>query len=230
MKKLILTLPFAILACQQQKTESKATSKTETASPIVKTEKIEEEIPFEPYKADSIKMDSIKHLYINSSYKIGDRKLVEGQYEVLDGSKYKGGDTKDDNGHRLLWLDENNKILWKSEGQGDVYVYEPNFFTNKVNNDILVFARLGYEYNMGGDLYLIKNGNIKFLGNMDIEPNTEEKSTVDVMKISQKGEQYKVTFDYDSLIVNPASGYPKPFKNEGTHYIYDGKKLKFYKQ
>lgn len=229
MKKLITLLPLIIMACNGKKTEAPKTVTTKTTENAITKAPDAGEIFYTPYKADSIKYDSIPHFYKNSSYKLGNRILVEGSYEATDGN-FTPPDTKDDNGHRLMLFDLNKKLLYKSQGQGDVYVYEPNFFTNKVNNNVLVFARLGYEYNFGGDLYLIKNGTIKFLGNLDIEPNTEEKSLVDVMKISQKDEQYKITFDYDSLVVNPAGAYPKAFKNNGTHYIYHGKKLKFYKK
>jgi len=227
MKKLLPALALLTLAsCKEDpKKENKAPVQKETVVPT-KSEVIED-ASYTEFKPENISDLKIKGFDIEQAFSVEGNKIVSGNFQFIDG-KITLPDTEEDYGNRLLLLNPKNEIIYKSQGVGDPYLYEPYFYKNSRNGNIIIVCQLAYEYFFGGDAYLLEKGKIKYLGNLDIEPNNEEKKLTDILRIKESGDGIVFTFDSDSLVLKPGSE-DITIKNKDVKYVYDYKSLKLYK-
>jgi len=133
-----------------------------------------------------------------------------------------------DYGQRLLFLDKEKKINFKSKGVGDLYLYKPYFYKNDFNEEIIIVCLKSYEYFFGGEAFLIKDKTIKYLGTLDIESNDMEKNLIDLLKIKEINRKKIFSFDSDTLLLKPGSG-DILIKNNNIKYEYFNGKLKLIK-
>lgn len=217
---------LALILCKDKSAISDQSLEQEEIKISNKT-KPEKEVVYTQFKPDSISGLKIKGFSIDYSFKLNKNKIVVGYYEPIDGN-ITLPDTEKDWGDRLLYLNSKNEIIYKAPGAGDVFQYEPYFYKNKKNDKTLVICQLAYEYFFGGDVFLIEKGKIKYLGNLDIEPNNMEKKLTDILKINELNNDINFTFDSDSLVLKPGSD-DIIIKNNNVKYVYDNKSLKLYK-
>ncbi|AIZ43347.1 SH3 domain-containing protein [Cellulophaga baltica] len=128
-----------------------------------------------------------------------------------------------DYGQRLLFLDDKKNINFKSKGVGDLYLYKPYFYKNNQNEDIIVVCLKSYEYFFGGEVFLIKDKKIKYLGNLDIEPNDMEKSLIDILTIKEIDNKKTFLFNSDSLLLKPGSEDILILNNNVKYEYFNGK-------
>lgn len=226
MKKLLpLWALLTLASCKEKpKKENTPSAKKETAAPT-KAE-VPEDASYTEFKPDKIADLKIKGFDIEHAFSVEENKIVSGNFQFTDG-KITLPDTEEDYGNRLLLLNHKNEILYKSHGVGDPYLYEPYFYKNNRNGNIIIVCQLAYEYFFGGDVYLLEKGKIKYLGNLDIEPNNEEKKLTDILRIKESGNGITFRFDADSLVLKPGSE-DRTIKNNDVKYVYDYKSLKLY--
>ena len=152
-KRLLIFLVF-IISCQEKSTNtqntaenSSSTSSTSIKSSDLDTQKTEQ---YHQFKAETLNNLSIAGFEVLASYQLKNVKVIEGNYRPIDG-KIVAPDTEKDQGRRLLILNNKNKIISKSKGVGEVYLNEPYFYKNGLNNDIIIVCQLGYEYFFGAE-------------------------------------------------------------------------------
>lgn len=219
---------LVLISCKESSIQKNADNSAVFANPSERDSlNNQEAINYYRFKPDSITGLQIKDFQIDDCYQLSDRKLITGYYEPLDG-KIIFPDTEKDYGRRLLFLNNNNDILFKSKGVGDTYLYEPYFFKNDRNGKTLVICQLAFEYFCGGHLFLIENNNIKYIGNIDVESGDSETKMVDIVRISEKKDKMTISFNSKSLILEPGSK-DLEVKNKNVRYVYDGKIFKLIK-
>lgn len=175
---------------------------------------------FVPQKLDSFK---IEKLHADYAYQLDTLKIVTGTYEPVEGKKAES-DTEKDWGNRLLLLNNKNEIVYKSQGVGDVYLYEPHFYKSNKSNKVIIICQLGYEYPFGGDVFIFENGKITAIGTLDIEGYTqnsaEEFYLTNIVQIHENDNQLTFSFKSDKLVFNPG-GQSVIVNNNDVKFIYD---------
>lgn len=218
---------FTLYACKETHSEKKTKDIIVNEKASKKdTLKQQGKIDYYRFIPDSISDVKIKGFQIDNCYQLGNRKLITGYYEPVDG-KIIPPDTENDYGHRLLFLKDND-IIFKSTGVGDTYLYEPYFFKNSKNGKTIVICQLAYEYFFGGNMFLINNDNIKYIGNIDVEGDDTENKMIDIVSISELENKLIVSFNAKSLILQPGTKDIR-IKNKNLRYEYDGKIFKLIK-
>lgn len=119
-------------------------------------------------------------------------------------------------GDRLIAL-KNKSVIFESKGVGDVYLYEPNFYRNEINNKTIIICQLGYEYYFGGDVFLLENGKVTFLGTIDIDGTDTEISMTDIVQVSETNNSLNFHFNSDSLNFKPGN---EDIIIQNTHLFY----------
>ncbi|SEP75162.1 hypothetical protein SAMN04488097_0532 [Epilithonimonas lactis] len=228
MKNLILFLfsTLFLIQCQKKPTEKKVTTQSKTDL-SAKDDLRRETIDYHEFKADSIKNIDVSGFETFTTHQLNQFKIVTGYYNPVDG-KIVPPDSENNNGRRLLVLDSQNKILFKSIGFGDIYLFEPHFFKNDHNDKIIIVFQIAYEYFMGAEAFLIDGNSIKYIGNMDIESNQMELPMTNVLKIKEADRKINFTFETDSLLLQPGSK-DIFIRNNGTKYVYENSELNFYR-
>lgn len=129
-------------------------------------------------------------------------------------------------GDRLIMM-RNGEIQFESKPVGDPYLYEPNFYRNPTNHKVIIICQLGNEESYGGEAFILENGVVKFMGNIEIETpydTAEINELVDIVQVSEHDHSIYFEFDSDSLIYLPGNEWIH-VKNENIHYKYSGDSL-----
>jgi len=179
---------------------------------------------FKPQKVNNIQIDGFS---INQAFQIGSFKVLSGNFEPVE-VKTVAPDTEQDWGNRLLLLNGENEMVYKSQGVGDVYLYEPHFYKSDESNKVLIICQLAYEYPFGGDAFIFENGNIINIGTLDVEGYSEDQDEeayiANIVEINEKSGVLEFTFKSDSLVVEPGSK-DRIIKNNNVKYIYKNNRL-----
>jgi len=225
---------FLISLCSLALVHCTKESENPTSVKISNPEKVninanipDSEIDYFEFKPDSISNINIKGFETISSYSYKQTKFATGYYNPVDG-KIVAPDTEKDNGQRLLVLNNKNEIIFKGQGAGDTYLYQPHFYKNKSDNKILIVCQLAFEYFFGGEVFLLENNAVKYVGNIDLEPFDMDTPMTKVLKIHERKNAIHFKFDFDTLLLKPGNEDIK-IKNNGVEYIYEKGILKFKK-
>lgn len=178
-------------------------------------------LQFDPAKLDGFKLDDFD---INGVYKIDSNNLILIAYSDGD---LETSENPSNWGDRLILM-KGESIVFQSKPVGDPYKYEPYFYKNSVNDKVVIICQLGNEENYGGEAFLLENGNIEFIGEINIEnpketPNTN--SLIEMIRISEVENAIYFNFDSDTLIDLRNDDW-KRVKNNSIHYVYKGHKFK----
>jgi len=165
----------------------------------------------------------LESFYITDVYKLDSLKVVNGYYEPKDG-KIVLPDTENNFGHRLLMLNAQNKIIYQSEGFGEAYLFEPHFYKSNISEKVIIICQLGFEYYFGGELFILENGKIQYIGILDIESDNHEKSLTDIIIIKEINNEIIFSFNSKNLVLEPGTE-DIHIKNKGTTYNYINGKL-----
>lgn len=224
---IISIISISLICCKKEseKPSSVQSSKPENVNIDVKIS--DPEIDYLEFKPDSISNVKIEGFEVISSYSYNQTKFVTGYYNPVNGETV-APDTEKDNGQRLLVLNNKNEIIFKGQGAGDTYLYQPHFYKNKIDNKILIVCQLAFEYFFGGEVFILENNSVKYVGNIDLEPFDMETSMTEVLKIHENKNAIHFKFDADSLLLKPGNE-DIAIKNKDTEYIYEKGILKFKK-
>lgn len=168
------------------------------------TEVLEKELNYYEFKPKSNLDFKLASFGISNIYKLGTFKIVSGYYEPKDG-KIIMPDTENDYGHRLLMINTADKIIYQSQGFGEVYSFQPHFYKNNKSGKIIIICQLAFEYCFGGEVFIFENGKIKHIGMLDIEHPSEEKCLIDIININEIANELIFSFKSDNLILEPGS-------------------------
>ncbi|MBB6370270.1 hypothetical protein [Chryseobacterium shigense] len=226
MKEIVSVLVLlSLLYCKEEpkkenisvRQEIPDTSKTETVKDVVYTE----------FKPESIPNLKIEGFDVEEAFSVEGNSIVAGHYQSVDG-KITLPDTEENWGKRLLMLNSKNQIIYQSKGSGEAYIYQPYFYKNNLNGNIIIVCQQAFEYFFGGDAFVLEKGKIKYLGNLDIEPKNDEKKLTDILKIKESDNKITFTFETDSLVLKPGSE-DIVIRNNNVKYVYDHQSLKLYR-
>lgn len=235
-KTLLLIISFVFLSCNRtSKVESRNSEKqTDSLSENKEShrnigiEKIAElRTNYNEFKPDTISNLKIADFYIRTAHIMDELKIITGHFtnENIDFSSEEP--IEDYGGARLLALNLENEIIYKSKGGGDIFLFEPHFYKNELNSKTIIICQEAFEYFCGGRAFLIENNKIKKIGTLDIESDEEETSLTDIIKITETNNQIIFEFNEDSLFVDPGGRKERKIKNNNTKYIYRENNLTF---
>ena len=147
-------------------------------------------------------------------------------------SAYSNGDiesakTPVDWGDGLTML-KNDSIYFQSKRVGDPYQYEPNFYRNESNGKVIIICQLGNEENYGGEAFLLNNGNVKFIGKIEMEcpfETFDNTGLIEIIRISENGNSIYFDFESDTLI-NLTKNEWERIVNDSIYYKYTDENFK----
>ncbi|MCL5245185.1 SH3 domain-containing protein [Cellulophaga sp. 20_2_10] len=175
------------------------------------------------FKPDTISDITLKHFDAENVYKLDSQKIVTGNYKPKNG-KIIEPDSEKDWGDRLILLNNKNEILFKSFGAGDVYLFEPHFYKNNRTNKIVIVCQLAYEYCFGGEAFIYENGEISYIGLLDVDSDNDEKCLIDIIEIQEVDDEIIFSFNSGNILLEPGSE-DILIKSKGVNYIYSNKEL-----
>lgn len=222
MKNIALSLLLIFISCENKTNSVKSEDATVYEQEIKDNSS---EINYFEFKPDIITNVKIDGFDMRTSFELNGKKIITGNYTAVDG-KLSAQDLETDYGFRLLVLNKNNEIVFKSLGAQDAFLLQPHFYKNKENGKVIIICQLAFEYFYGGDAYVIDNKMIKYIGNLDLESTSEESGLVDIVKVSEKEKQLFFKFKSDSILLHPGSKDLK-VKNTNSRYVYENGTLRF---
>ena len=184
-----------------------------------KDDKHSENINYLEFNPNTLSNFKLVGYDIEKAYKLGSKIIVTGY------DKKKNPDANEDWGDQLLLLNTKNEILFKSKGVGDVYLFEPHFYKNETNDKIIIVCQLAYEYFFGGEAFLYENGQVEYIGNIDIEGKYEQTNLIDILQLNERNNEIFFTFNSDSITYKPSND-AVILKNTTIRYEYKNKILK----
>lgn len=217
---------LSLICCKENPQKESKVPVEQGTSKIPKTELVKD-IVYTGFNPEKISNLQVKGFDVEHAFSVEGNRIAAGYNQSLDGN-ITLPDTEKDFGKRILMLNNKNEIIYKSHGSGEAYLYEPYFYKNNQNGNIIIVCQQAFEYFFGGDAFLLEKGTVKYLGNLDIEPKNEEKKLTDVLKIKESSEGIIFTFDTDSLVLKPGSE-DIIIKNNHVKYVYDHQSLKLYR-
>jgi hypothetical protein len=105
---------------------------------------------------------------------------------------------------------------------GDPYQFEPFFYHNTTNDKVIIICQLGNEENYGGEAFLLENGSIEFIGEINIESpyeTADNTGLIEIIRVSETENAIYFNFESDSLIDLTNSEWRR-VKNDGIHYVF----------
>ena len=228
MKKLNYTKQF-----NDKKGDCLATEKDETKNVILKfngNTYIETEantslyFKFHPKKLENLQIDRLE---LPRIHQLKDFKIATGYYKPVDRQAV-APHTGKDWGYRLLMLNASNKIVYTSQGFGDLYTFEPHFYKSDASNKIIIICQLGYEYPFGGEAFILDNNKITYIGTLDIEGYDPEQMgsmyMTEIVEIREGNSSIHFSFKADKLVLKPGSE-DEVIINNNVQYVYKNNEL-----
>jgi len=171
-------------------------------------------IPYYSFTPDIVEPVRLSNYEIESAYQLDSLTVV---------TAYSDGDLETAEepinwGDRLMVLHD-KKVIYESVPVGDVYLYEPHFYKNTLNNTVIIVCQLGYEYYFGGEVFKLENGTIERIGMIDIENSDPEIGLTEILRIKAADDVFLFSFEAESLIYKPSTE-TKLIENIDVHYMY----------
>ncbi len=161
---------------------------------------------------------------------IGDFPIYE-TYHLNDYCFAIGTDPRSNNQHdlRLFVFDPKSNLIYRSDGQADSMTFTLKFFKSKNKPNLhLIFAHSSNEYSWGNEVFRFENGQIEYLGLLDIATYDQFDVPWDIstfMEIHKNGQNLRFEFTKDTLILNPGGKKEKMVKSKNVLYLWDGQKM-----
>jgi hypothetical protein len=140
----------------------------------------------------------------------------------------------DYDGIRLLVIDSDNKMIFRSKGSADSYSLTPTFYMLDNKSPIFILAEIGDEGGSWGNVvFMIQNNRVKSIGNINLAvPKKEDDLTTSVSNIGEftriikKGKEFQFDFDVDTVYFDPLGANEKAYDGRKIHYLYDNKSFR----
>lgn len=175
---------------------------------------------FHPQKLENIQIDK---MHIENAYQLEGFKIVAGFYEPVNGQNV-APDTEKDLGDRLLMLDSSNNMVYKSQGVGDLYLFEPHFYKSDTSDNVIIICQMAFEYPFGGEAFMLETGTLKHIGTLDMEGDDEENYLTEILEINEMEGTTVFALKSKEVILKPGS--EDMFKtNKNVIYVYQNNEL-----
>ena len=181
------------------------------------------DIHYSQFEPNLVEGFSVEGFEIDNAYKINGS-IVAAAYSdgdlVTSSSPTNWGD-------RLVLI-KGDTIHFQSKPVGDPYQYEPHFFGNTINKKVVVICQLGNEDHYGGEAFMLDDGEVEFIGAIEIESpfdTAENNCLIDIVRISEKDNSIYFKFTSDSLVFVGNDDWLH-FTNDSVHYQYQNQVLK----
>lgn len=179
---------------------------------------------YRPQKPEKLQIDNfeVAHLFDFNGYKI-----VSGNYIPEDGKHFASDtETETDWGDRLLLLNASNEIVYKSQGVGDLYLFEPHFYKNDVSDKVIIICQMAFEYPFGGESFILEKGILKPIGTLNIEPYDENLDTylTDVLEINEIESNIVFALKSEEVVLKPGSE-DEVKTNKNAIYVWQNNEL-----
>ncbi len=172
---------------------------------------------YHPQKTESLQIDNFD---IAHSFELNGYKIVSGNYIPEEGKHFASDTETETNwGDRLLMLDASNEIVFKSQGVGDAYLFEPHFYKSDISNKVIIICQKAYEYPFGGEIFVLENGSLKHIGPLDIEGSDEETYLTEIVEINEVEDTLIFALKSEEVIINPGSEDTLK-TNKNVIYVY----------
>jgi hypothetical protein len=179
-----------------------------------------EEITFFQFTPDTSDFTLNPQVVAEYAYQLDTLTIVAGHDPITDCGQFIVEDTVNGWGDRLYVLNAEEEILFKSAGVGDYYLFQPHFYKNDVNDQVMIVCQLGFEYFDGGEVFLFENGEVKYLGYINVSGPDMDTGLSDILNIQSKGDEFFFSFTGDSILFSPGSGDPEFMGSSDINYRY----------
>lgn len=196
------------------------------------SDKQSEKIEYYEFQPYTVPIPVLNGIDLEYAYQIGSNKIVTGYYGSTDNGELSKQDSESDWGHRLFLLSDREEVLYKSVGVGDVYLFEPHFYKNGKNNKVVIICQLAFEYFFGGEVFLLENGKVQYIGNLNVESfnkANEDECLTDIVLVNEGNNQLSFKFNSDSLIINPGSIDEEINFNDDLQYVFENQEFRLKK-
>ncbi|UYN87591.1 MAG: hypothetical protein KIT51_04850 [Cyclobacteriaceae bacterium] len=122
-----------------------------------------------------------------------------------------------------------DKILGEIFAPDDTFYFRPTFYTNKVNGSpLIILCESGSEYYWGQRVVIIKNYNVKVIGDINIgqlNSNGEIQTIIECTRINQGLRKITISFECNDLILDPGTKNERHIKMNTLYYEIDNDRL-----
>lgn len=213
---LIALLGFSIVtSCELAQNDS-----VEVEMVIEAVDSLAEDIAFFQFTPDSSDFTSNAEINADYAYQLDSLTVVAGYNQFGDNEAFAIGDTEEDWGDRLYILNAEQEVLFQSKGVGEHYLFAPHFYRNNANKQVVIICQLAFEYFDGGEVFILENGEVNYLGNIDVTGTDMETSLIDIVKVQETAGELVFSFQADSVIVSLGSGDPESVGGSDISYRY----------
>ncbi|MCC8019864.1 MAG: hypothetical protein LIO85_08860 [Rikenellaceae bacterium] len=172
---------------------------------------------FDPAPAEPV---PYKDLVTDYCYLVDGVTVSVGYYAPGPNGIFSVNDNPYDWGDRLLCFDPDGELIYSGRGVSDVYLYEPHFFTSPDGGEVFILCQLAYEYWFGADVFLLRGGEMEFIGRLSVESTGDEDGPMTgFVVIERRGDTVRFTFPVERLVYDPGDTCVE-MENRGYKYIY----------
>ncbi|SHO64312.1 hypothetical protein [Algoriphagus zhangzhouensis] len=174
-----------------------------------------------PKKLENLQQDNF---HIDQAYELNGQKIITGNYIPEKGKHYTSStESQFEWGDRLLLLDSENDLVFQSLGFGDLYHFEPHFYTAEASNKIIIICQKAFEYPFGGEVFILEENAKKHVGTLDIEGNEEKDFLTEIVEIHEVESSLVFAIKSNYLMLKPGEEFSTKVSN--AIYVYQGNQL-----
>jgi hypothetical protein len=176
---------------------------------------------------EKLDIDSFPNFHIDYTFKYGKLKYLVGRYihTPVDLAE------NDVEGLRLLVLDLNNKLVFRSLGAGDSYNMSATMYKLDNTSPIFILSEYGDESGSWGNaVFMVRNDVVEEIGFIDLGIRIKDETDPypsfyfedigDYTRIVKRGGTYHFIFDVDSVCVKPNSQNERILNGREVSYVY----------
>ncbi len=172
---------------------------------------------FEP---DSSDFSSVSQVRVDFAYQLDSLTIVTGRDPITDCGMFIAEDSINGWGPRLYAFNAQKEQLYQSRRMGEVYLFKPHFYRNNTNEKILIVCRVAMEYDLGGEVFLLENGEINYVGEIPISGPDMEINLIDILEIHEVADELIFTFTSDSVFHSSPEVAEEIISSKGLSYRY----------
>ncbi|WP_111672798.1 PA3715 family protein [Algoriphagus litoralis] len=181
---------------------------------------------YSEFQPPQLKAIPLEKFDFRKAFELSGLKIVTGHFIPDSGKHFASGtETETDWGDRLLVLDVSNKIVHRSRGFGESYLFEPHFYTSKAAAKTIIICQKAFEYPFGGEVFILENGVVNYIGTLDIEGDDEESYLTEIIEIFEAEGSIYFILKSDQVILRPGSKDQIKTDNNVV-YVYEDNRLR----
>lgn len=186
---------------------------------------------------ERLKIASYPNFKISYAFKYDKLRYIIGQYVQTPEDLPKN----DMEGLRLLVLDPNGKLVFRSLGSGDSYQMTATMYKLDNKSPKFILSEKGDESgSCGNAVFIVRNNVVEEIGYLDLGiPKQDESDPTpsiyfanigDYTRIVKKGKTFHFVFEVDSVCLNPNSQKEIKLSGRDIRYVYDNHNFRLIKK